>query len=77
MQVFNVYMKYSRSCTMKCTKDCKSLCRNYKEIDFTKHFVTSINSVISITITFYLNSKEFYDSASKTGLDINLSSSDI
>ena len=54
----------------------KSLC-NIKEYNFVKRLVSSSNLVISNFVKFYLNSKKFFVFACKTGLDINMSGSEI
>ena len=56
--------------------DYKSLC-NIKKCNFLKRLVTSSNLVISNVVKFYLNSKEFFVFACKTGLDTNMSGSEI
>ena len=56
--------------------DYKSLC-NIKKCNFLKRLVTSSNLVISNFVKFYLNSKEFFVFACKTGLDFSMSGSEI
>ena len=54
----------------------KFLC-NIKKCYFLKRLVTSRNCVIYNLVKFYLNSKEFFEFVCKTGLDVNMSGSEI